>query len=132
MTNERSMNSAQDNKEAAMEFLRLVASGKVREAYGKYISPEFRHHNPFFRGDAESLMIAMEENAVQHPYKILEIQRALQDGDLVAVHSQVKLNPKELGLALVHIFRFKGNLIAELWDIGQAVPENSPNEYGMF
>jgi predicted SnoaL-like aldol condensation-catalyzing enzyme len=35
-------------------------------------------------------------------------------------------------VALVHIFRFEGNLIAELWDIGQAAPENSPNEYGMF
>jgi hypothetical protein len=32
----------------------------------------------------------------------------------------------------VHIFRFQNDLIAELWDIGQAVPENSPNQFGMF
>lgn len=84
------MGSDPNNKETAMAFLRLVAEGKVREAYRKYISPEFRHHNPFFRGDAESLMSAMEENAVKNPNKILEIQRALQDGDLVAVHSRVR------------------------------------------
>jgi predicted SnoaL-like aldol condensation-catalyzing enzyme len=115
-----------------MDFLRLVASGKVREAFHQYVGQEFRHHNPYFRGDAESLLAAMEENAVRNPDKVLEIQRALQDGDMVAIHSRVSLRPGDPGLALVHIFRFEGNLIAELWDIGQAVPEDCPNEYGMF
>lgn len=68
---------APNHKESAIEFLRLAASGKVREAYRKFVGPEFRG-------------------------------------------------------AVVHVFRFQGNLIAELWDVGQAVPENSPNEYGMF
>ena len=77
-------------------------------------------------------MVAMEENAATNPEKVLEIQHALQDGVLVAVHSRVRQKPGDLGVAVVHIFRFHGNLIAELWDIGQAFPENSPNEYGMF
>ena len=77
-------------------------------------------------------MAAMEENAAKNPEKVLEIQRALQDGDLVAVHSRVRQKPGDTGIAVVHIFRFQGNLIVELWDIGQGVPENSPNEYGMF
>lgn len=42
-------------KENAMSFLQLVASGEVREAYRRFSSPDFRHHNPYFRGDAESL-----------------------------------------------------------------------------
>ncbi len=77
-------------------------------------------------------MAAMEENAAKNPDKVLEIQRALQDGDLVAVHSRVRQKPGDLGGAVVHIFRFQGNLIVELWDIGQEVPKDSPNEYGMF
>ncbi|MCI0697626.1 nuclear transport factor 2 family protein [candidate division KSB1 bacterium] len=130
--NQVSSQAAPNLKEAAMDFLRLVASGKVREAYRKHVGTEFRHHNAYFRGDAESLMIAMEENAAQNPNKVLEIQRTLQDGDLVAVHSRVRQHPGDLGGAVVHIFRFKDNRIAELWDVGQAVPENSSNEYGMF
>ncbi len=122
----------QSLKEAAMEFLRLVASGKVREAYRKHLGPNFRHHNPYFHGDAESLMAAMEENAAKNSDKVLEIQRVLQDGDLVAIHSRVRKKPDDPGIAVIHILRFQGNLIVELWDIGQAVPENSPNEYGMF
>jgi predicted SnoaL-like aldol condensation-catalyzing enzyme len=74
----------------------------------------------------------MEENAAQNPNKVLEIQRALQDGDLVAVHSHVRQQPGDRGAAVVHIFRFEGDRIAELWDVGQPVPESSPNELGMF
>jgi predicted SnoaL-like aldol condensation-catalyzing enzyme len=44
----------------------------------------------------------------------------------------VRLKPGDLGVALVHIFRFADGRIVELWDVGQPVPEESPNQYGMF
>lgn len=119
-------------KEKAVSFLQLVASGEVREAYRKYIGPNFRHHNPFFRGDADSLMIAMEENAIESPHKILEVKRVIEDGENVAVHSHIKQSQADLGAAVVHLFRFENELIVELWDVGQPVPEDSPNEYGVF
>jgi predicted SnoaL-like aldol condensation-catalyzing enzyme len=119
-------------KESAQEFLRMVASGDVREAYGKHVASDFRHHNVFFPGDATSLMIAMEENASKNPQKILEVRHALQDGDLVAVHSWVRMRPDDPGAALVHLFRFRGDRIVELWDIGQPIPKQSPNKNGAF
>ncbi len=119
-------------KEKAVSFLQLVASGEVREAYRSYIGLGFRHHNPFFRGDADSLMLAMEENAAKNPQKLLEVKRAIEEGDIVVVHSHVKQKHEDLGGAVVHIFRFHNDLIVELWDVGQPIPENSPNENGMF
>jgi predicted SnoaL-like aldol condensation-catalyzing enzyme len=119
-------------KEKAVSFLQQVAAGEVREAYRRYISPDFRHHNPFFQGDADSLMLAMEENAKENPDKILEVKRVIEEGDLVAVHSHVKQKQDDLGSAVVHIFRFHNNVIVELWDVGQPIPENSPNENGVF
>lgn len=124
--------SRQSLKDAAVEFLTLAASGSVREAYDRHIGPGFRHHNPHFRGDAASLREAMQQNASQNPDKVLEIQRVLQDGSEVAVFSRVRQRPGELGGAVVHIFRFEGDRIVELWDIGQEVPETSVNENGMF
>jgi predicted SnoaL-like aldol condensation-catalyzing enzyme len=112
--------------------LKNAASGRVREAYEGRVTPGFRHHNPYFAGDAESLMRAMDENAKQNPAKSLRIVHALEEGDLVAIHGHVKMNPGDRGIALVHIFRFEGDRIAELWDVGQAVPESSPNQNGMF
>ena len=124
--------ATQSRKEAAIEFLTLVASGDVREAYQQYVGKGFRHHNPYFRGDAASLMEAMEQNAAKNPNKEFEVQRALQDGDHVAVLSRVRQMPGDRGGAVVHIFRFEGDRIVEFWDIGQAVPESNVNENGMF
>ena len=112
--------------------MRKVASGDVDEAYRQHVSPAFRHHNPYFRGDAESLKQAMRENAQKNPHKQLEIQRSLQEGNLVAVHSRVRQHAQDRGGALVHLFRFNGQRIEELWDIGQPVPESMANEHGMF
>ena len=123
---------ATTHKEAAVEFLKLAASGRVRDAYSKHVGPRFRHHNPYFRGDAASLRNAMEQNAAQNPNKMLDVQSAIAEGDRVAVFSRVRQNPADRGGAVVHIFRFENDRIAELWDIGQAVPEQSVNENGMF
>jgi predicted SnoaL-like aldol condensation-catalyzing enzyme len=120
------------NKEIATSFLRMVASGKVREAYEKYVSPDFRHHNAYFKGDRQSLLVAMEEAQQKDPMKALDVKIALADGDQVAVFSHVKQNSQDRGAAVVHIFRIEGNQIVELWDVGQLIPEDSPNENGMF
>ena len=123
---------ADSNKNAAVSFLKLAASGKVQEAYSKYVGAGFRHHNPFFEGSAESLQAGMEENALQNPDKVLEVKRVIAEGELVAVHSHVQQKPGDPGVAVVHIFRFENGRIVELWDLGQPVPEDSPNQFGMF
>jgi predicted SnoaL-like aldol condensation-catalyzing enzyme len=121
------------HSEAAVDFLRLAATVNVREAFRKYIGQSFRHHNPYFKGDAESLLAAMRNNAAKNPDKVLEVQRVIEQDNLVAVHSHVRMNSTDRGAAVVHIFRFDGNhRIAELWDLGQPIPESSPNENGMF
>lgn len=38
------------HKDQAVDFLHLIVSGKIDEAYKKYVSPDFRHHNPYFPG----------------------------------------------------------------------------------
>ena len=123
---------SKSHKDVAVEFLTLVCNGQVREAYARHVAPGFRHHNPWFRGDAAALMQGMVENAEKNPDKTLQVKQALQEGERVAVFSHVRHNPGELGYALVHIFRFEGEHIAELWDIAQAVPEQPANENPMF
>lgn len=121
-----------NHKDIATRFLRLAASGHAEEAASKDTAPGFRHHNPFFAGDGPSLFAAMDRNARDNPGKRLDIQRVIGEGDLVAVHSRVTHGPDDRGFGTVHIFRFEGERIAELWDLAQAVPEDSPNANGMF
>jgi len=118
--------------EAAISFLKLAASGNVSQAYDSYVNSNFRHHNPYFAGDAESLKAGMAEAHGKFPDTTLEVQHTLEEGDLVAVHSRVSHGAGQPEIAVVHLFRFEGDRIAELWDVGQEKPKDSPNKNGMF
>lgn len=119
-------------KDIAQAFLQMVVNGQVEQAYQAYVAGHFRHHNPWFKGDATTLRQGMADNARTHPGKTLEVKNMLQDGDSVCVHSRIALGPGLPVIAAVHIFRFEQGLIAELWDINQPVPDNPVNENGMF
>jgi predicted SnoaL-like aldol condensation-catalyzing enzyme len=124
------MNAPMNKKEIATSFLKLASSGKVREAFEKYIHPDFVHHLVFFKGDRESFLKAMEENAREFPDKTYETMHALEDGEFVAVHGKVTLAPKIFGV--IHIFRFEDGKIIESWEASQEELEDSPNEHGLF
>lgn len=118
-------------KETAIAFLKQAASGKLDEAYGK-VTDNFRHHNAYFKGDAGSLKTGMAEAHQKFPETTLEVKHSWEEGDLVAVHSRVSHAADQPEIAVVHMFRFEGDRIAELWDVGMEAPRDSPNENGLF
>lgn len=119
-------------KDTAVDFLKRIVSGDVRGAYERHVAEGFRHHNPYFAGDARSLKEGMEADEARNPGKELDVQLALQEGNHVAVHSRLKRGVTEPDIAVVHIFRFEDGRIAELWDIAQVAPAQIVNENGMF
>jgi len=118
-------------KDIAVGFLKQAASGRLDEAYAK-VTPAFRHHNAYFAGDAESLKAGMAAAHQQFPNTNIEVHHALEDGDLVAIHSRVSHGPDQPDIAVVHLFRFEHDRIAELWDVGMQAPAELPNENGLF
>ncbi len=119
-------------KEIAVDFLTRIVAGDVRGAYERHVGPGFRHHNPFFAGDADSLRRGMEEDEARNPGKILDVQAAIEDGDRVAVHSRLRRPGGQPEIAVVHLFRFEHGRIAELWDVAMVAPEQVVNANGMF
>ena len=117
---------------AAQDFLTMVAAGKVSDAYKKFIADDFVHHNQYFKGDRQSLMTAMIGANETNPNKKIDIRKVHQDGDTVMTMSHVKQNPDDLGGAVVHIYRFEGDKVVELWDVGQQLAKDSPNKNGPF
>ena len=119
--------------EAAKSFLEMAGTGKVQEAYDQYVAPSFIHHNQYFKGDRQSLLTAMQDASKTSPNKSIEIKHVYEDGDTVITHSLVTRRDAEApGIAVVHIFRFGQDRIVELWDLGQPISADSPNENGMF
>jgi len=121
------------HKEAATSFLKMAGTGKVKEAYDQYVAPSFVHHNQYFKGDRQSLLTAMQEASKTAPNKSIEIKHVYEDGDTVITHSLVTRQDADAPhIAVVHIFRFDQDRVAELWDLGQPISPDSPNENGMF
>ena len=122
-----------NHKEAAAAFLTLASPGDVRGAYDRFVAPDFIHHNPYFAGDRQSLLEAMEAASTTHPNRSIDIQHVYEDGDTVITHSRVtRQDPNAEPIAVVHIFRFVNDRIVELWDLGQPIAKDSPNRNGMF
>jgi len=122
-----------DKRQTALNFLNQVILGRISEAFEKYVARQgFRHHNPHFRGDRESLKAAMMDANLKFPNTTLDVQRVFEEDDLVAVHSRVKHSADAAEIAVVHIFRFEREKVVELWDVAMQAPKDSPNENGMF
>lgn len=118
-------------KDIAKAFLQGIITEKIHEVYDLYTMQNFIHHNGFYCGDRESLLNGMLDSNKLFPNKKLVIKMAIAEPPYVTLFSQVQITEgKEI--AVVHIYRFDGERIAEMWDISQEVPEDSPNEYGMF
>ncbi len=121
-----------ERKQVSQQFMELVIAGNIDDAYKKYVSPNGKHHNPYFRKGFPALQEAMKENHIQFPDKKITIKHVIGDGDLVAIHSHIMVRQGEPGMAAIHLFRFQGDKIVELWDIGESIPVDSPNQDGVF
>ncbi len=116
--------------EKAVSFLKLAASGQVQTAFDEYVALDFIHHNQYFKGDRQSLMEAMQEAHRNSPNENFEVKQSHEDKDTVITYSLVTKSDAEI--AVVHIIRFDYGKIVEMWDVGQRLIEDSPNENGMF
>lgn len=119
-------------KEIARSFLKLAGTGNVAEAFTRYVAHEFKHHNQYFKGDRESLMKAMADAHASSPNKSIEVKQIFEDGETIITHSLAHRNDSAAPIAVVHILKFHDNRIVEMWDIGQELMKNSPNDNGAF
>lgn len=108
----------------------MASAGRVREAWAKYVHADFRHHDVCFRGDRDSFLAAMEENAQTYSDKNHETLRALEHGDVVAIHGRVAFGGSRR--SVIHIFRCRENRIVGKWVASREAWGGSPNENGIF
>lgn len=120
------------NKQTALDFLSMVVSNQVDSAFEKYVDMSGKHHNVHTPAGFPALAKGMRESDVQFPNKQFKTFFALEEGDKVAVYSSVILKPKELEVAVTHIFRFVDGKIVEMWDVGMILPETPMNTDGAF
>lgn len=122
----------EQNKDKAVAFLQTIVAGQIDKAFETYVSPELIHHNPYFPGDGVALRSAMKENEDRSPEKIITVKQTIEEDGRVMVYSHIQQHAGDIGAAVVHLFRFHEGKIVEMWDVGQPLNADSPNENGMF
>jgi predicted SnoaL-like aldol condensation-catalyzing enzyme len=123
----------EQNKETAVAFLTMIFNDhKVAEAFELYADPIYIQHNPYAASGADAAIAFLGPYLEANPEATTEIKRVIAEGDLVAIHNNPKMNPNELGSAVVDIFRLENGKVVEHWDVVQTVPEKSANENTMF
>jgi hypothetical protein len=119
-------------KDNAITFLKLAASGKLDEAYDNYIAPNFRHHNAYFAGDAESLKAGMAEAHKQFPTRLSKCSTPGRMATWLPFTLESHTDQTNPTSRWSTCSDLNGDQVAELWDVGMEAPKDSPNKNGLF
>lgn len=117
----------------AVAFLDMVFNKKkVKEGFDTYVGDKYIQHNPIAADGKEAAVTVLSHVLQQLPGWSYEFKHAYVDGNIVIVHSLVKMKAEDRGNAVVDIFRFEKGKVVEHWDVVQAIPEKSANNNTMF
>jgi predicted SnoaL-like aldol condensation-catalyzing enzyme len=123
------------NKRIVLEFYDMAFNQhKPVNAAMKYLGVTYKQHNPHVADGRQGFIDAFA-NPTEPNEGVTQFKRVIAEDDLVVLHSHgIKhpKDPKDLGVAVIDIFRVQGDLITEHWDVVEAVPATSKNGNGMF
>jgi predicted SnoaL-like aldol condensation-catalyzing enzyme len=129
----------QSRKEIVTDFFRLIIEGRPKDGL-RYFDSNCVQHNPYVHGGMDALLESMasvqKEQASELAHPNILLRHVLEEGDVVAVHTQIlfsKTDPGNGGLRQVHIFRFgNDNRIVEYWDVTQVIQPDMPHAANAF
>ena len=128
-----SQSNQEANKKTVTDFYELAFNQhKPTEAAKKYIGDKYIQHNPQVSNGAAAFYDYFEGFYKEHPKANVKIYRAVADADLVVLHLQSKVDDKDLGRAVVDIFRLENGKIVEHFDVAQSIPKKTANGNTMF
>jgi predicted SnoaL-like aldol condensation-catalyzing enzyme len=125
--------SKKPNAKKVVDFMDMVFNQKkVKEGFDKYVGDKYIQHNPIAPDGKEAAVEVLGKALVALPGWTYDFKHAYVDGDIVVLHSHVRMKPDDRGMAVVDIFRFEKGKIVEHWDVVQPIPEKSANDNTMF
>jgi predicted SnoaL-like aldol condensation-catalyzing enzyme len=120
------------NKKIVLAFNDAAINQKDFIAAQQYVSPNYIQHNPTAETGATGLRDWIEQFKVAFPDAWLDVKTVIAEGDRVVLHSLGLNGPLKNGAVIVDIFRVENGLVAEHWDVIQAIPEDAKNANSMF
>ena len=123
------------NKQVVVDYYQTAFDGNPEKAIADHFGPRYIQHNPDAEDGPEAFTEFVHWLRGEYPNVTLHIKRVLAEGDLVATHSHLDLDPDDPnnpGQALADFFRLEGGKVVEHWDVIQTVATTAKNDNGMF
>ncbi|MFF7074342.1 nuclear transport factor 2 family protein [Streptomyces pseudovenezuelae] len=119
-------------KAVAITVVKRVFERGDTAVVDRFVRPDYIQHNPTAADGSAGLKGLATSIHQQFPEARYTVKRAVSEGDLVLLHSNVVLVPGTKGASVIDIFRFQGGRIAEHWDVIQNVPDTTASGNDMF
>jgi predicted SnoaL-like aldol condensation-catalyzing enzyme len=126
------MSELEENKHVVVDYYQTAFDGNPEKAVADHFGDRYIQHNPEAADGPEAFIGFVKWLRSEYPRLTLEIKRVIAEGDLVATHSHLILEPGKPGRALADFFRLENGKVVEHWDVVQDVPSKSANPNGMF
>ncbi|WP_116108787.1 nuclear transport factor 2 family protein [Lewinella sp. IMCC34191] len=118
-------------KQRAIAFYRTAFEGDPRSAVDRYVGDRYIQHNPAVADGKEGFIAYFERMQREYPVKSINFLRAVEEGDLVALHT-LQVWPANDRYVTMDFFRFdEQGKIVEHWDAIQGVPDEMEHDNGM-
>lgn len=121
-----------NNKDNAIAFYKLAYLGNPSKAVELYVADQYIQHNPVVADGKQAFIEYFDQMEKEYPDKSIKFVRAIEEGDLVALHTH-QTWPDDLEFVTMDFFRFdKVGKIVEHWDSIQQIPKSSKNNNLMY
>jgi predicted SnoaL-like aldol condensation-catalyzing enzyme len=129
------MSDLERNKQVVVDYYTTAFAGDPQKAVADHFGPRYVQHNPDAQDGPEAFIGFVTWLRREYPDLKLDIKRVIAEGDMVATHSHLDLepdNPDNPGRALADFFLLADGKVVEHWDVIQDVPKTTANDNGMF
>ncbi|MBL0173548.1 MAG: nuclear transport factor 2 family protein [Gemmatimonadaceae bacterium] len=117
-----------------MAFYREGLTGKQpRQAFERYMAPDFIEHKPDVDAGTRAATIAFLEELIKSmPDPRWEVIRTIAENDLVFLHARFTPAAGAPSYAVADVFRLRDGRIVEHWDVVGGPPAVSRNPNSRF
>ena len=87
------MSDPERNKQVVVDYYTTAFAGNPEKAIADHFGPRYIQHNPAAQDDPEAFIGFVKWLRGEYPNLELDIKRVIAEGDMVATHSHLELEP---------------------------------------